>query len=210
MPGNFVKRCLFQIGLPLMLATAHGIALAGEPVQTLDTVTVTDERFPVKEKASHRFVTVVTAEELKQSGADNLVDAIKRKGGLGYKAFGPLGISHGGMSSKLTIRGIEDGELVLINGVPVQGATGHTYDLDAIPIDQVERVEILKGAASTLYGADAMTGVINIITTSILRPTSGLLKSSGPTPWCTWEPMPPTNGFRANRLGSAPAIRPRS
>ena len=164
MLGNYFRRNLIRFGLPLIMIAAHGIALAGEPVQTLDTVTVTAERFPVKEKESHRFVTVVTSEELKQTGADNLVDAIKRKGGLGYKAFGPLGISHGGMSSKLTIRGIEDGELVLINGAPIQGATGHTYDLDAISIDQVERVEILKGAASTLYGADAMTGVINIIT----------------------------------------------
>jgi outer membrane receptor protein involved in Fe transport len=166
MPGTSVRRYLFGLGLTLMLATAHVNALAGESVQALDTVTVTAERFPVKEKESHRFVTVVTAEELKQTGADNLVDAMRRKGGLGYKAFGPLGISHGGMSSKLTIRGVEDGELVLINGAPIQGATGHTYDLDAIPIDQVERVEILKGSASTLYGADAMTGVINIITKS--------------------------------------------
>ena len=171
MLGNYLWRYLIRLwhhlirfGLPLILAAAPGMLLAGEPATTLDTVTVTAERFPVKEKESHRFVTVVTAGELKQCGADNVADALKRKGGLGYKAFGPLGISHGGMSSKLTIRGIEDGELVLINGAPIQGATGHTYDLDAIPIDQVDRVEILKGAASTLYGADAMTGVINIIT----------------------------------------------
>jgi len=109
-------------------------------------------------------VTVVTAEELKESGANNVVDALNRRGGFGYKAFGPLGISHGGMNSKLSIRGLENGELVLINGTPVQGAAGHGYDLNAIPIDLIERVEILKGAASTLFGADAMTGVINIIT----------------------------------------------
>ncbi len=58
------------------------------------------------------------------------------------------------MNSTLSIRGIKDGELVLINGSPIQGAAGHAYDLDTIPLDQIDRVEILKGAAST-YGADA-------------------------------------------------------
>ena len=164
MLGNYLRRYLFRSGIILLLTSAYGTALAEEPIATLDTVTVTAERFPVKEKQSARFVTVVTAEELKESGANNVVDALKRRGGFGYKAFGPLGISQGGMNSKLMIRGIEDGELVLINGAPIQAATGHSYDLNTIPIDQIERVEILKGAASTLYGADAMTGVINIIT----------------------------------------------
>jgi outer membrane cobalamin receptor len=164
MLGNYFRRNLIRFGLPLIMTAAPGMSLAAEPATTLDTVTVTAERFPVEEKQSARFVTVVTAEELKESGANNVVDALKRRGGMGYKAFGPLGISHGGMSSKLLIRGIEDGELVLINGAPIQSATGHSYDLNAISIDQIERVEILKGAASALYGADAMTGVINIIT----------------------------------------------
>ena len=164
MVGNYLKHDLLRFGVMLMLTTAPGITTAGEPVTTLDTVTVTAERFPVEEKESARFVTVVTADELKESGANNVVDALKRRGGFNYKAFGPLGISNGGMNSKLSIRGLENGELVLINGVPIQGAAGHGYDLNTIPVDLIERVEILKGAASTLYGADAMTGVINIIT----------------------------------------------
>lgn len=166
MPVNTLRHRLVLFGVILLwtLTAARGPALAAEPVTTLETVTVTAERFPVREKESARFVSVVTAGELKESGANNLADALKRRGGFGYKAFGPLGTSHGAMNSKLTIRGIENGELVLINGVPIQSATTHGYDLNTIPLDQIERVEILKGAASTLYGADAMTGVINIIT----------------------------------------------
>lgn len=164
MVGNDLKRCLLLFGMTLILTTAPDTAICEEPVTTLDTVTVTAERFPVKERQSARFVTVVTAEELKESGANNVVDALRRRGGLGYKAFAPLGINQGGMNSELNIRGLEDGELVLINGVPIQGAAAHGYDLNTIPVDLIERVEILKGAASTLYGADAMTGVINIVT----------------------------------------------
>lgn len=154
----------------LTLLILPGFSLAKEEARdkeskvTLETITVTAEKFPVLEKESSRFVTVISADELKETSANNLVDALQRKGGFAYKAYGPLGLSHGGMNSKLSIRGIYDGELVLINGVPIQGPAGHGYDLDMIPLDQIERVEILKGAASTLYGADAMTGVINIIT----------------------------------------------
>jgi iron complex outermembrane receptor protein len=139
-------------------------ARAQEEDVSLDTITVTAEKFPVDEKESSRMVTILTSEELEETGANNLLDALRRSGGFAYKALAPLGISHGGMNSSLTIRGLPDGELVLINGVPIQGAAGHAYDLNTIPIDQIDRVEILKGAASTLYGADAMTGVINIIT----------------------------------------------
>lgn len=160
---SLVSLCAFCLcafaPLPLCLALDDTTA----PMM-LESVTVTAERFPVQEKDSPRFVTVVTSEELQETGASNLIDALRRVGGFAYKAFGPLGVSHGGMNSTLSIRGIKDGELVLINGVPIQGAAGHAYDLNTIPVDQIERVEILKGAASTLYGADAMSGVINIIT----------------------------------------------
>ena len=162
--GKEVSMKRIVIVLSMLIIGVWQPALAQEKPITLETVTVTAERFPVKEKESSRFVTVVSAEKLKKTGANNVVDALKRIGGFAYKAYGSLGMTHGGMNSKLIIRGIEGGELVLINGVPIQGAAGHAYDLNTIPVDQIERVEILKGAASTLYGADAMTGVINIIT----------------------------------------------
>ncbi|MDX9818234.1 MAG: TonB-dependent receptor [Desulfococcus multivorans] len=167
MIGNHLKRHRHLIlGILCLASAGHwpGIAAAQDPAAILDTMTVTAERFPVREKESPRFVTVVSAEKLIETGANTLSDALRRVGGFQYKAFAPLGISHGGMNSTLSIRGIKDGELVLINGSPIQGAAGHAYDIDTIPLDQIERVEILKGAASTLYGADAMSGVINIIT----------------------------------------------
>ncbi len=150
-------------GLPAAAAEAPAAPVLLAPV------TVTAEKFPVEERESPRFVTVVTAEELRRTGADNVVEALRRIGGLGYKAFSPIGVTHGGMNSEVVVRGIYGGELVLVNGVPVQNAASRSYDLDTIPLDQVERVEILKGAASTLYGSDAMTGVINIITKTTTR-----------------------------------------
>ncbi len=164
MVGNYLIRKRNLIMLLVLFTMLPRTAPAEEPVSHLETMTVTAERFPVRETETPRFVTVVSAAELEETGANNLSDALQRIGGFSYKAFAPLGVSHGGMNSTLTIRGIKDGELILINGSPIQGAAGHAYDLNTIPLDQIERVEILKGAASTLYGADAMSGVINIIT----------------------------------------------
>ncbi len=139
-------------------------AYAETGVRRLEPIVVTADRYLVKEIDTARFITVVSAEELEASGGNNLIDALKRSASLSYKSLAPLGVSRMGMKSEVSIRGLEDGELVLINGVPIQSASGGSYDLNAISLDQVERVEVLTGAASTLYGADAMTGVINVIT----------------------------------------------
>jgi outer membrane cobalamin receptor len=130
----------------------------------LNDIVVTAEKTPAYEKNTSKFVTIITSKELKETGANNLIDALKRYGGLSYKALGPFGTSHGGMNSEVVIRGIYGGELVLINGMPIQAASSKAYDLNMLTPDDIDRVEIIKGAASTLYGADAMTGVINIIT----------------------------------------------
>jgi len=143
------------------------------PSYTGDELVVTATRFPVKEKESSRFITVVGTENLKKTGATNVMEALSRIGGLGYKSLAPLGINKQGMNSAVYVRGLEDGELILINGMPVQQASSKGYDLSSIPVEQVERIEVLKGAASTLYGADAMAGVINIVTKKPKDETSG-------------------------------------
>ena len=143
------------------------------PSYTGDELVVTATRFPIKEKESSRFVTVADSEKLKETGATNVMEALGRIGGLGYKSLAPIGINKQGMNSAVYVRGIEDGELILVNGSPIQQAASKGYDLSAIPIEQIERIEVLKGAASTLYGADAMAGVINIVTKKPVSETGG-------------------------------------
>ena len=152
-------------GICGVILCSGGVFAAGEPDESSrGEIVVTADRFPTGEKESARFVTVYSSEELMETGAENLVQALRRKGGFSYKSFGSLGVSHGGMNSEITSRGIKKGTLILVNGCTVQSASGQGYDLDMIPIEQIERVEVMKGAASTLYGADAMAGVVNIIT----------------------------------------------
>ena len=66
------------------------------------------------------------------------------------------------MDSRIAIRGVSNGTLIMLNGAPIN--LRGKYFLDAIPVDNVEKVEIIKGSGSVLYGSEAMGGVINIIT----------------------------------------------
>ncbi len=129
-------------------------------------IVVTAERFPVEGLNSSRNVTKVNSSVLNDSLEPNIVGALRQNSGIiSYKAFGPEGISHGGMNSQLSIRGMRNGELVTINGMSIQEASGGAYNIDLFSPAQINNVEILKGGGSILYGADAESGVINLITT---------------------------------------------
>ncbi len=150
-----------------MAAMAAAFLLAGlstVPAKEVEEVLITAMRYETGELETPAFVTVITADELEKTGGRNLVEALRTISGLGYVSYGPMGTSHGGMSSELPIRGVRGGELVLINGVPINSPFGGGYDLNCIPLSAIERVEVVKGASSTLYGSSALTGVINIIT----------------------------------------------
>ncbi len=159
----------FALFFSFLMSTLTALpAYAGSLVE-IGPVIVTAEKVEVQEKDTAKYVTVINRKELMASGATNLIDALKRSGGLAYKSLGVLGTSHGGMNSELLLRGVYGGELVLINGLPIQNASSKSYDLNMIPLNAIKQVEIVRGAASTLYGADAMTGIINIITRTRIK-----------------------------------------
>ena len=76
--------------------------------------------------------------------------------------MGPNGASWGTMTSEITIRGVERGTLILLDGVPLN--QDGKYNLEDIPSDIIDRIEIVRGGGSVLYGSEASGGVINIIT----------------------------------------------
>ena len=128
----------------------------------LEEVTVTALRYKSKNLETPADVSSYSREQLKATGATNLADALKYSTGLIYSSMGPHGQSWGNMTSKIIIRGVESGTLVMMNGVPIN-MNGY-YHLESIPVEQVERVEVLKGGGSVLYGSEALGGIINIIT----------------------------------------------
>jgi outer membrane receptor for ferrienterochelin and colicins len=101
---------------------------------------------------------VVTREEIVGSGAENLAEALEESG-----ASIQTSTSFNGTS--LRLRGLDPEQvLIVVDGQRVTGRIGGAIDLRRFTIENVERIEIVKGAGSVLYGADALAGVVNIVT----------------------------------------------
>ncbi len=107
-------------------------------------------------------ISVIDSVQISNSNANNVFDILKNETGVSFTRQGG-----NGTLSNLYIRGANSAHtLVLIDGVEVNltNDPGGVYDFSALPVDNVERIEVLRGPQSTLYGSDALAGVINIIT----------------------------------------------
>mgnify|MGYP002380942990 FL=1 len=114
---------------------------------------------------------VIDGDRLRESAADSVEDLLRREAGLQLSRNGPPGANAG-----LFIRGAGSGNtLVLIDGVRIGAATAGLPELEALSLANIERIEVLRGPGSSLYGADAVGGVVQIIT----RRGSGPLRLSG-------------------------------
>jgi len=143
---------------------AAEVPAADEEMATysLGEVVVTATRTQKKDIDVPAATTVITAKEIKDSGAANASDVLAKVNGFVYKSFGPAGAAQGTMTNEMNLRGFKDGVLVLVNGNPI--AWRGKYNLEAISASSIERIEIVKGGGSVLYGSEAMVGVVNIIT----------------------------------------------
>jgi len=152
--------------LPVLLLTSTP-ALSAQPDTsrpgTLDEVVVTANRFPQKQRSTGKVVTVIPREVIERSAGLTLGDLLNRQAGIAVAGAN----NNAGTNPDVYLRGAATGNtLILLDGVPVYDVStiNNTFDLNHFPLDAVERIEILKGAQSTVYGSDAVAGVIHIIT----------------------------------------------
>lgn len=151
-----------QTSLALALAAGLVAPACAEtlPVFTGDTVVVTPTRTPQSAASVIGDVTVITASDIAAAGQTSLVELLQAQPAVEITQSGGAGAAAG-----VRIRGGNPGHtLVLIDGLRVGSATLGTTPLENIALDQIERIEILRGPASSLYGADAVAGVIQIFT----------------------------------------------
>lgn len=134
-----------------------------DPVKrdTLKEVVITSSRIDLPFKQNSRTILVITAKQIKQSAVTNITDLLQQVAGVDMRRRGVSG-----MQADLYIRGGSfDQTLLLIDGIKVEDPqTGHHTMNMALPIDVIERVEIIKGAAARIFGQNAFTGAINIVT----------------------------------------------
>lgn len=129
----------------------------------LDEVVVTATKYPVKQSQTGKVVIVITREEIEKSAGKPLGQLLGEQSGITVSG----GLNDPGTNQSVFIRGAGSGRaLILVDGVPVSDPTqtDNSFDINLIPVTMIERIEISKGAQSTLYGSDAIAGVINIIT----------------------------------------------
>lgn len=127
----------------------------------LDEVVISDSKFALAKEKSGKVIVKITAAELAKKSGQSLATVLSTVAGVEING----NQSSAGKNLGYYIRGGRNRQtLIMIDGIPVTDASGINleYDLRLIPVEQVESVEIMKGAASTLYGTGAATGVINI------------------------------------------------
>lgn len=130
-------------------------------------IVVTATRLPTRSNELLSDVSVLDRAEIEQAGHATLEQLLARQPGIEFSANGGSG-----STTSVFIRGTEGGHaLVLIDGLRVGSATLGTLSWSRIPLAQIERIEVLRGPASALYGSDAIGGVIQIFTK---RGTEGL------------------------------------
>jgi vitamin B12 transporter len=145
---------LAAAGLPLGLLPAQDTTAV-----PLDTVVVSVSKAPGGSGTSTQATTVIHGHELRARGLTRVNDALRTVTGATVAGGGAVG-----SVTSLFIRGGESRYAkVLIDGVPVNAVGGY-FDFAHLTTDNVERIEIVRGPASVVYGADAMTGVVHIFT----------------------------------------------
>lgn len=148
----------------LAAATSLAFAIAAPSAcahpENPDTVLVTATRTPQRAGDVIADTSIIHAEEIARSGAGSVADLLQRQRGIEISRNGS-----GGAATSVFLRGANSNQVVvLLDGVRIGSSTSGAASWNAIPLDAIDRIEVVYGPLSTLYGADAIGGVIQIFT----------------------------------------------
>jgi vitamin B12 transporter len=126
----------------------------------LDDIVVTATRIPQPKESVIADVTVINADEIQQAGQTTLAELLQLQPGIEFSSNGGAG-----KVSNIFLRGSNSSHVVvLIDGMRINSATTGTVSFENLPLAQIDRIEILRGPATSLYGQDAIGGVIQLFT----------------------------------------------
>ncbi|SDK27725.1 vitamin B12 transporter [Aliiruegeria lutimaris] len=162
--GYEMKTSLLAFGATL-LAAGSAFAQDSEPFQ-LDEIIVGAGLTPVEASRYGRAVSVVTAEDLEERQIRHVAQALRALPGVSVSpSGGPAS------STVVRMRGTESNHsLVLVDGIDVSDPTTGAFDFGDMLADDIERIEVLRGPQSSIYGSNAIGGVINIVTRKATEP----------------------------------------
>ncbi len=162
-----------------MLSTSGIVAAEEAPTEetyNFDEYVVTANRMPVKMSEVAANVTVVTQEEIEKGGFTSVPDILSKSN---------VDLRTNGNNTVPVLNG-DDRVLILVDGrrmnwahLVISGNSNAGVNLDVLPVKNIERIEIVRGPASSLYGSDAVGGIINIITRKAKAPSTSISSESG-------------------------------
>ena len=154
------RKTLLALALAMPASAAAQSAADPAPATDLDRLLVTATRTAITADAALAAVEVIDREQIERSSAHSLPELLRGRAGITLVNQGGLG-----KLSTLFLRGTEsDHTLFLVDGVRVGSPSSGLASLQDLPLEQIERIEIVRGPRSSLYGADAIGGVIQVFT----------------------------------------------
>ena len=162
--GAIVRSSILLAGASVLAfqsaALAQDADASSQPVTVLEPLFVTAGRTPVEAEKSGRAFTVITGEELEANQVRYVADALRQVPGFAVSRMGSVG----GLT-QVRVRGAESNHLlVMIDGVEASETTDGEFDFGSLLVDDIDRIEILRGPQSAFWGSNATAGVVNIIT----------------------------------------------
>lgn len=144
----------------VILATYLPTIVQADQDTTIPQIVVTANRTAKTVDETIVPISIITREDIEKTQATSVIEVLRTTPGMSFTNNGGFGSTSG-----ISLRGTNtDHVLYLIDGVPVSSATSGTTSIEYLPISQIERIEVVRGPRSSLYGSDAIGGVIQIFT----------------------------------------------
>lgn len=148
----------FSLILPL---TGYSQEQEEKKTPIMETVVVTATKTKERVQDVPNAVIVLDSGDIEESSPQSVGELVADEPGIDWRTYG----NYGGAAQTIKVRGMRDTEVqVLLNGISVNSPSLGMADVGALPVDSIDRVEIVKGAGSFLYGSGAMAGTVNILT----------------------------------------------
>lgn len=177
-----VPKSVVALILSFLVVGSGGFAFAEskeasqEKDVVMDEVIVTATKTPEKRKDIPNSVVVKNKKDIQASGAKSIGELLANEPGIDWQSYG----NYGGAPQEIHIRGMQgNATQVLVNGINVNSPSYGSADVSKIPLENIERIEVVKGSGSLLYGSGAMGGTVNIITKDPKRDKMNLKVSAG-------------------------------